>query len=48
MYDPERFLKGVRLDRSASDSEDMVLGPDRRYAQASADFPGPSLPDIDF
>jgi len=40
-YDPDRFLKDGKLDRSVSDPEDRIFGSGRRYAQASTDPPVP-------
>ena len=33
-YDPERFLKDGKLDRSVKDSEDRIFGSGRRYDSA--------------
>ena len=33
-YDPERFLKNGKLDRSVKDPEDRVFGTGRRYDSA--------------
>jgi len=35
-YDPERFLKDGKLDRSVKDPEDRVFGTGRRYDPAQA------------
>jgi len=35
-YDPERFLKDEKLDRSVKDPEDRVFGTGRRYDSAWA------------
>jgi len=35
-YDPERFLKDGKLDRSVKDPEDRVFGTGRRYDPGQA------------
>jgi hypothetical protein len=36
IYDPERFLKDGKLDRSVKDPEDRIFGAGRRYGSTHA------------
>jgi len=38
-YDPERFLKDGKLDRSVKDPEERIFGTGRRYDPAQAAVP---------